>query len=54
VEESRELTDEELEEVVGGRTYENFVVWARNTLLLHRKENYDKQFNEEPARTGND
>jgi len=54
VEEDRELTDEELEQVVGGRTYKSFVVWAQNTLLLHRKDKNDKQFDEKPTRTRND
>ena len=54
VEESRELSDEELEQVVGGRRHESFVVWARNTFLLHRKEQYDKQINKEPAWTRDD
>ena len=54
MEEDRELTDEELEQVVGGRAYKSFVVWARNTFLLHRKDKNDKQFDEEPTRTRND
>ena len=53
-EESRELTDEELEQVVGGRTYESFVVWAHNTYLLHRKDNHDKQIDKERAWTRDD
>ena len=54
MEESRELTDEELEQVVGGRRHQSFLFWARTTYLLHRKEEHDKQINEERAWTGDD
>ncbi len=54
VEESRELTDEELEEVVGGRSRDRFLLWARTYLLLHRKDQYDKQTNKKPAWTRDD
>lgn len=54
MEESRELTDEELEEVIGGRTHESFVAYAGNLYLLHRKEEHDKQIDKEPARTRHD
>jgi hypothetical protein len=54
VEESRELTDEELEDVIGGASRQAFLRWAADTYNLHRKEEYDKQINEEPARTRHD
>ncbi len=54
VEESRELTDEELEYVIGGASRLTFLEWAANTYNDHRKENYDKQINQEPARTRDD
>tara|TARA_R110002051_G_scaffold155984_1_gene227873 strand:+ start:23 stop:187 length:165 start_codon:yes stop_codon:yes gene_type:complete len=54
VEEGRELTDEELENVIGGATRNFFLKWAAEFYNLHRKEQYDKQINEEPARTRND
>jgi bacteriocin-like protein len=54
VEESRELTDEELEEVIGGASRLTFLEWAANTYNLHRKEEHDKQINEEPAWTRDD
>lgn len=54
VEEGRELTDEELENVIGGASREAFLDWAAEFYNLHRKEQYDKQINEEPARTRDD
>jgi len=54
VEESRELTDEELEHVIGGANRLHFLQWAAVTYNLHRKENYDKQINEKPTRTRDD
>ena len=54
VEESRELTDEELENVIGGASREAFLDWAAEFYNLHRKEQYDKQINEKPARTRDD
>ena len=54
MEEGRELTDEELEKVIGGATREAFLKWAADLYNLHQKEQYDKQINEEPARTRND
>jgi len=54
VEESRELTDEELEQVIGGANRLHFLEWAAKTYNLHRKENYDKQINEKPTWTGDD
>ena len=54
MEESRELTDEELENVIGGASRNFFLDWATEVYNLHRKEQYDKQINEEPARTRND
>jgi hypothetical protein len=54
VEESRGLTDEELEKVIGGATREAFLKWVADIYNLHRKEQYDKQTNEEPARTRHD
>ena len=54
VEEGRELTDEELEKVIGGASRGFFLDWAAKQTNLHRKEQYDKQTNEEPTRTGND
>ena len=54
MEEGRELTDEELENVIGGASREAFLDWAAEFYNLHRKEQYDKQINEEPARTRDD
>lgn len=54
MEESRELTDEELEQVIGGQTRESFEYWAAHVYALYRKEQNDKQTNEEPAWTRND
>ncbi len=54
MEESRELTDEELAQVIGGQSRESFEYWAAKVYALHRKENYDKQINQEPARTRDD
>ena len=54
MEESRELTDEELENVIGGASRNFFLEWAAALYNLHQKEQYDKQINEEPARTRND
>ncbi len=54
VEESRELTDEELEQVIGGQSRESFEYWAAKVYALHRKEENDKQSNEKPAWTRND
>jgi bacteriocin-like protein len=54
VEEDRELTDEELENVIGGASRNFFLEWAAEVYNLHQKEQYDKQTNEESARTRND
>ena len=54
MEEDRELTDEELEQVIGGANRRYFLEWAANTYNLHRKEHYDKQINEKPTRTRDD
>ena len=54
VEESRELTDEELEEVRGGQTRETFLWWARTTYARHRKEDYEELIYERSTRSGND
>ena len=54
MEEGRELTDKELEKVIGGATREAFLMWAADFYNLHQKEQYDKQINEKPTRTGND
>lgn len=54
MEESRELTDEELEQVIGGQSRESFEYWAAKVYALHRKEYYDKQTNEEPTRPRDD
>ena len=54
MEESRELADEELENVIGGASRELFLHWAAEYYNLHGKEQYDKQTNEKPARPGND
>lgn len=52
--ESGELADEELEKVIGGASRGFFLDWAAEQTNLHRKEQYDKETNEEPARPGND
>jgi hypothetical protein len=54
IKESRELTDEELEKVIGAASRGFFLDWAAKQTNLHRKEQYDKQTNEEPTRPGND
>ena len=54
MEEGRELTDEELESVIGGASRHFFLEWAAEVYNLHQKEQYDKQTNEKPARPGND
>ena len=54
VEEGRELADKELEKVIAGASRGFFLDWAAEQTNLHRKEQYDKQTNEEPARPGND
>ena len=54
VEEGRELTDEELESVIGGASRNFFLKWAAEVCNLHRKEQYDEQIDEEPARTRDD
>jgi len=54
VEEDRELTDEELEDVIGGASRLTFLKWAAEFYNLHRKEQYDKQIDEEPTRTRHD
>ena len=54
MEERGELTDEELEKVIGGATRAAFLVWAADFYNLHQKEQYDKQINEKPTRTRND
>ena len=51
VEESRELTDEELENVTGGQSRESFEYWAGKLYALHRKEQHDKQIDKKPTRT---
>lgn len=54
MEESRELTHEELEQVIGGQTRESFESWAAKIYALYRKEQNDKHSSEEPAWTGDD
>jgi bacteriocin-like protein len=54
VEEDRELTDEDLEKVIGGAHRQFFLEWAAQIYNDHRKEQYDKQINEKPARTRDD
>ncbi len=54
MEEGRELTDEELEQVIGGQTRESFEYWAAQVYAHYRKEQYDKQINEEPTRARDD
>ena len=54
VEESRELTDEDLEYVIGGASRLTFLEWAANIYNDHRKEQYDKQINKKPAWTRDD
>jgi len=54
VEDSRELTDEELEQVIGGASREAFLHWAAEQYNVHRKNENDKQLNEKPTRTGDD
>tara|TARA_R110002167_G_scaffold80411_1_gene221048 strand:+ start:360 stop:530 length:171 start_codon:yes stop_codon:yes gene_type:complete len=56
VEEDCELTDEQLENVIGGAHRDFFLDWAAKqvNIYLYTKEQYDKQTNEEPARPGND
>ena len=54
MEEGRELTDEELESVIGGASRNFFLKWAAEVCNLHRKEQYDEQIDEEPARTRDD
>ena len=54
MEEGRELTDEELEQVIGGQTRESFEYWAAQVYAHYRKEQNDKQTNEEPAWTRDD
>jgi len=50
VEENRELTDEELENVIGGASRKTFLDWAADTYNDHRKDEYDKQIDEERTR----
>tara|TARA_R110002051_G_scaffold276760_1_gene338121 strand:- start:29 stop:196 length:168 start_codon:yes stop_codon:yes gene_type:complete len=52
--ESRELSDEELEKVIGGASRNFFLKWAAEFYNLHQKEQYDKQTNKEPAWTRDD
>ena len=54
VEESRELTDEELGYVIGGASRLTFLEWAANIYNDHRKDNHDKQIDKEPAWTRDD
>jgi len=56
VEEDCELTDEQLENVIGGARRDFFLDWAAKqvNIYLYTKEQYDKQTNEEPTRPGND
>jgi len=56
IKESGELTDEELEKVIGGASRGFFLDWAAKQVntYLYTKEQYDKQTNEEPTRPGND
>jgi len=49
-----ELTDEELENVIGGASRELFLEWAAKNWNSHRKEQIDKQIDEERKRTRND
>ena len=51
MEEGRELTDEELEKVIGGASREFFLKWAADIYNDHRKEQHDKQIDEERAGT---
>ena len=53
-EESRELTDAELERVIGGASRLTFLEWVANIYNDHRKEHYDKQTNKKPAWTRDD
>ena len=48
MEEGRELTDEELEQVIGGATRESFLNWAAHFFTLHlfeQQEDNDEQTN---------
>jgi len=54
VEESRELADEELEQVIGGQSRESFAYWAAKVYARHRREEHDKQINEKPTWAGDD
>jgi bacteriocin-like protein len=49
-----ELTDEELENVIGGASREFFSKWAAEQCNSHRKNENDKQIYEKPTRTRND
>jgi|TARA_R110002110_G_scaffold11754_1_gene56126 bacteriocin-like protein len=49
-----ELTDEELENVIGGASRRIFLKWAAEKWNAHRKEQHDKQIDEERKRTRND
>ena len=49
-----ELTDEELENVIGGASRYVFLKWAAESWNAHRKEQYDEQIDEEPERTRDD
>jgi bacteriocin-like protein len=50
MDENRELTDEELEHVIGGASREFFLDWAAKAYNLHRKEQLDEQADEERDR----
>jgi len=54
VDDSRELTDEELENVIGGASREFFLDWAAKQWNSHRKNENDKQIYEKPMRTRDD
>ncbi|HHZ94808.1 MAG TPA: bacteriocin [Flavobacteriales bacterium] len=49
-----ELTDEQLENVIGGASREVFLNWAADIYNAHRKKQYDKKTNEERKWTRND
>jgi len=49
-----ELTDEELEDVIGGASRSYFLHWAAEHYNTHRKNENDKQIDEERTRTRDD
>jgi bacteriocin-like protein len=50
----RELTDEELENVIGGASRNSFLDWVAKHYNIHRKNENDKQIYEKPTRSRND